>query len=99
MDPATQLGKSLDSRRSSGNSKKSLPVIGGRPSTEAVSPGENADSKPNSNTATRGGSPAGVHKPSNLREIETSGNSVSAERVVEDEDGTNVRKNDLLWGP
>jgi autophagy-related protein 11 len=99
MDPATQLGKSLDSRRSSGNSKKNVSVLGGRPSSEAISPGENADSKPNSNTATRGGSPANVHKPSNLREIETSGNSVSADRPVQDEDGTNVRKNDLLWGP
>jgi autophagy-related protein 11 len=99
MDPATQLGKSLDSRRSSGTSKKSVPVVGGRPSAEAVSPGENGDSKSNSNVATRGASPAGVHKPSNLRETETSGNSTSVDRLVEDEDAKNVRTNDLLWGP
>jgi autophagy-related protein 11 len=99
MDPATQLGKSLDSRRSSGNSKKSVPVVGGRQSAEAVSPGENVDTKPNSNTATRGPSPAGVHKPSNLRETESSGNSTSMDKLGQDEDGKNVRKNDLLWGP
>jgi autophagy-related protein 11 len=100
MDPATQLGKSLDSRRSSGNSRKSVPMVGGRPSAEAVSPGENADSKPNSNTATRGASPAGAHGPSHLRETETSGNGndTSAAGLLDDPDGTNVRK-DLLWGP
>jgi autophagy-related protein 11 len=100
MDPATQLGKSLDSRRSSGNSRKSVPVVGGRPSAEAVSPGENADSRPNSNTATRGASPAGAHGPSHLRETETSGNGndTSAAGLLDDPDGTNVRK-DLLWGP
>jgi len=96
IDPATQLGKSLDSRRSSGNSRKSVPVVGGRPSAEALSPAENADSNPSSNAATRGASPAGAHGPSHLRETETSGNGV--ERVVEDQDGMNVRK-DLLWGP
>jgi autophagy-related protein 11 len=100
MDPATQLGKSLDSRRSSGNSRKSVPMAGGRPSAEAGSPGENADSKPNSNTATRGASPAGAHGPSHLRETETSGNGndTSAAGLLDDPDGTNVRK-DLLWGP
>jgi autophagy-related protein 11 len=98
MDPATQLGKSLDSRRSSGTSKKSVPVVGGRPSGEALSPGENAESNPNSNAATRGASPAGAHGPSHLRETETSNNGTNASRLVEDQDGTNVRK-DLLWGP
>jgi autophagy-related protein 11 len=93
MDPATQLGKSLDSRRSSGTSRKSVPVIGGRPSAEALSPGEN----PDSNTATRGASPAGAHGPSHLRETETSNNGNGA-GVVEDQHGTNVR-NDQLWGP
>jgi autophagy-related protein 11 len=96
IDPATQLGKSLDSRRSSGTSRKSVPVIGFRAGAEASSPGENADSNPNSNTATRGASPAGAHGPSHLRETETSGNTSAA--VVDDLDGTNVRK-DLLWGP
>ncbi|KAH8732362.1 Taz1-interactin-like proteing factor 1 [Phaeosphaeriaceae sp. PMI808] len=96
MDPATQLGKSLDSRRSSGTSKKSMPVVGGRPSAEASSTGENIESHPNSTAATRGGSPAGTHGPSHLRETET--NDSSASRVVEDQDGSNVRK-DLLWGP
>ncbi|KAF2033734.1 hypothetical protein EK21DRAFT_58238 [Setomelanomma holmii] len=98
MDPATQLGISLDSRRSSGTSKKSVPIFGGRPSGEALSPGENAESKPNSNAATRGASPVGAHGPSHLRETETSNNGTSASRLVEDQDGTNVRK-DLLWGP
>lgn len=93
MDPATQLGKSLDSRRSSGTSRKSATVVGGRPSAEALSPGEN----PDSNTATRGASPAGAHGPSHLRETETSNNDSGA-GVVEDQDGTNVR-NDQLWGP
>lgn len=96
MDPATQLGKSLDSRRSSGTSKKSVPIVGGRPSGEALSPGEQADSNPGSNTATRGASPAGTHGPSHLRETETSANGV--ERHVEDHNGETVRK-DLLWGP
>lgn len=95
MDPATQLGKSLDSRRSSGTSKKSAPLAGGRPSGEALSPGENVDSNPNSNAATRGASPAGAHGPSHLRETETSNNGTS---TIEDQDGLNVRK-DLLWGP
>jgi autophagy-related protein 11 len=97
MDPATQLAKSLDSRRSSGTSKKSIPVVGGRPSAEALSPGENADSTPNSNAATRGASPAAAHGPSHLRETETS-NGTGADKFVEDTDGSNVRK-DLLWGP
>lgn len=97
MDPATQLGKSLDSRRSSGTSKKSIPVIGGgRGSNEALSPADHGDSNPNSNAATRGASPATAHGPSHLRETETSNGGV--ERVVEDQDGLNVRK-DLLWGP
>jgi autophagy-related protein 11 len=98
MDPALQLGKSLDSRRSSGNSKKSIPVVGGRPSTEALSPGEHAESGPNSTAATRGASPAGVRGPSQLRETENSGNSNGTSRPVEDLSGENVRK-DLLWGP
>ncbi|KAH7400572.1 autophagy-related protein 11-domain-containing protein [Phaeosphaeria sp. MPI-PUGE-AT-0046c] len=100
LDPATQLSKSLDSRRSSGTSKKSLPVVGGRPSGEALSPSENVDSGANSNTATRGASPAGGHGPSNLREFEASnnGSGPNTDRLVEDLDGLNVRK-DLLWGP
>ncbi|KAF2819092.1 hypothetical protein CC86DRAFT_336356 [Ophiobolus disseminans] len=96
VDPATQLGKSLDSRRSSGTSKKSIPVVGSRPSAEALSPGEHADSNPNSNAATRGASPAGTHGPSHLRETETSANGVS--QPAEDQEALNVRK-DLLWGP
>jgi autophagy-related protein 11 len=56
MDPAMQLGKSLDSRRSSGTSKKSAPIIGGRGSAEALSPAE----------------APGALGPSHLRETETS---------------------------
>jgi autophagy-related protein 11 len=89
MDPATQLGKSLDSRRSSGTSRKSVPIIGARGSAEALSPAEH----PDSNTATRGASPAGAHGPSHLRETETSVNG----NGTEDQNGSNVR--DLLWGP
>ena len=95
MDPATQLGKSLDSRRSSGTSRKSVPVVGGRLSGEALSPAEEG---PNSTVATRGASPAGGHGPSHLRETETSGNEAGVDRVVEDHNGDTVRK-DLLWGP
>jgi autophagy-related protein 11 len=95
LDPATQLGKSLDSRRSSGTSKKSAPLAGARRSAEALSPGENAESNPNSNTATRGASPAGVHKPSLLRGSSTGGNGTG---MVQDQEAINVRK-DLLWGP
>lgn len=95
LDPATQLGKSLDSRRSSGTSKKGVPAMGSRPSAEGLSPGEDA---PNSNTATRGASPVGTHGPSHLREAESSGNGTGVGRVVEDQNGDNVRK-DLLWGP
>ncbi len=95
MDPATQLGKSLDSRRSSGTSRKSVPVIGNRPSGEALSPGEEG---PSSNAATRGASPAGGHGPSHLRETETNENGAGVARPVEDQNGDTVRK-DLLWGP
>ncbi|KAF1921197.1 autophagy-related protein 11-domain-containing protein [Ampelomyces quisqualis] len=99
LDPATQLGKSLDSRRSSGTSRKSVSMIGFRAGAEPSSAGDNTDSNPNSNTATRGASPAGAHGPSHLRETETSGNTGTAvDKLVEDPDGTNVRK-DLLWGP
>jgi autophagy-related protein 11 len=89
MDPATQLGKSLDSRRSSGTSRKGTPIIGGRGSAEALSPAEN----PDSTAATRGASPAGAHGPSHLRETETSANNNGGE----DHNESNVR--DLLWGP
>ncbi|KAL5426644.1 hypothetical protein PMIN06_007108 [Paraphaeosphaeria minitans] len=72
-DPAKTLGKSLDSRRSSGTSRKSVLVVSHRNSTDvgdAV-----AESGPNSNNATRGASPAGGNGPgpSHLRESEASG--------------------------
>ncbi|USP73839.1 hypothetical protein yc1106_01113 [Curvularia clavata] len=95
MDPATQLGKSLDSRRSSGTSKKSAPLAGKNNSAEALSPGERPDSHPNSAAATRGGSPAGAHGPSHLRESHTNGTEV--DKTADDGNGGNVR--DLLWGP
>ncbi|KAL6706584.1 oligomeric, coiled-coil, peripheral membrane protein [Coniothyrium glycines] len=89
MDPALQLGKSLDSRRSSGNSKKSIPVVGGRTSTEALSPAEHGESGPNSTAGTRGASPAGAHGPSHLRETESSGIIRSGDRTVQDLSGDN----------
>jgi autophagy-related protein 11 len=89
LDPATQLGKSLDSRRSSGTSKKSAPLAGTRPSVDALSPAENPESNSNSNTATRGASPAGAHGPSHLRETSA---------PVQEADVLNVRS-DQLWGP
>ncbi|KAF2852890.1 Taz1-interactin-like proteing factor 1 [Plenodomus tracheiphilus IPT5] len=96
-DPATQLGKSLDSRRSSGTSSKKAPLVGiGRPSTEAHSPGEHPDSTANSNIATRGASPAGTHGPSHLRE--TSSTATVVQRQAEDQNGASVRQ-DQLWGP
>ncbi|KAL1656476.1 oligomeric, coiled-coil, peripheral membrane protein [Didymella pomorum] len=84
-DPAIQLGKSLDSRRSSGTSKKSIPVVGGRPSAERLNSSEAVESAANSNAATRGASPvatrgaspAATHGPSHLRE--TSTNTTGAE--------------------
>lgn len=92
MDPATQLGKSLDSRRSSGTSKKSAPLVGiSRNSAEALSPSE----RPDSASATRGASPAGTHGPSHLRETSTNGSGPA--KAVDDGNGGNVR--DLLWGP
>jgi autophagy-related protein 11 len=93
-DPATQLGKSLDSRRSSGTSKRSVPVIGTQPSAERHPSTENLESSTNSNVATRGASPAG-HGPSHLRNTE---NSEGGNRSLEDQDGHNVRQ-DQLWGP
>jgi len=93
-DPAKTLGKSLDSRRSSGNSKKSVPVVGNRNSTDITAQGEAVESGPNSNTATRGASPAAGPGPSHLRESEASGPSV--DRLLEGQE--EVRK-DLLWGP
>lgn len=92
-DPAIQLGKSLDSRRSSGTSKKSIPVVGVRPSAERLNSSEAIESGTNSNTATRGASPAGAHGPSHLRETAT--NTVDIDR---EQNGTNVRQ-DQLWGP
>jgi autophagy-related protein 11 len=90
LDPATQLGKSLDSRRSSGTSKKSAPLAGG-----PLSPAE----QPDSNTATRGASPVG---PSHLRESSISNGAAPAASKPTAENshnasGSNVR--DLLWGP
>ncbi|PSN66704.1 hypothetical protein BS50DRAFT_600381 [Corynespora cassiicola Philippines] len=100
-DPAKQLGKSLDSRRSSGTSRKSVPVVGGggQTSAESFRQGEHPDSGPNSNAATRGASPAGAGTggsgpgPSHLRE---SSEANTTERLLEGQD--EVRK-DLMWGP
>lgn len=92
-DPAIQLGKSLDSRRSSGTSKKSIPVVGARPSAERLTSSEAIESGANSNTATRGASPAATHGPSHLRETSTNTAAVEA-----DQNGVNVRQ-DQLWGP
>ncbi|KAF2799566.1 hypothetical protein K505DRAFT_230797 [Melanomma pulvis-pyrius CBS 109.77] len=94
-DPAKTLGKSLDSRRSSGTSRKSVPVVS-RNSNEIVPTGENAESGANSTAATRGASPAGGPGPSHLRESEASGDASTVERLLEGQD--EVRK-DLLWGP
>lgn len=102
-DPAKTLGKSLDSRRSSGNSKKSAPLAGARGSNETLPQGDNAELGSTSNTATRGASPAaGVASgsgpgPSHLRE-----SAVTAETAASGGGGAaghdEVRK-DLLWGP
>ncbi|KAF2007095.1 hypothetical protein P154DRAFT_558996 [Amniculicola lignicola CBS 123094] len=81
-DPAKTLGKSLDSRRSSGTSRKSVPVgAGNRNSMEipASAAGENLDSGPSSTPAIRGASPAGQTGgpgPSHLRESHTTGDAV-----------------------
>ncbi|KAF2644987.1 hypothetical protein P280DRAFT_391243 [Massarina eburnea CBS 473.64] len=89
-DPAKTLGKSLDSRRSSGSGKKSTPLLGARNnSTDVLPQGDAVESRPSS-TATRGVSPTGGPGPSNLRESAATANADIA--------GDEVRK-DLLWGP
>jgi autophagy-related protein 11 len=93
-DPAKTLNKSLDSRRSSGTSRKSAPLVGTRNSTEVLSQAaEDADSGPTSNTATRGASPITRPGPSHLRESQDAG---GVDKLLEGQD--EVRK-DLLWGP
>ncbi|KAL1610279.1 oligomeric, coiled-coil, peripheral membrane protein [Paraconiothyrium brasiliense] len=95
-DPAKTLGKSLDSRRSSGTSRKSVPV-GGAGNRNSMDAGDAAvDSGLNSNTATRGASPAAGPGPSHLRVSEASG-PTSVDRLLE-EQHYQVRK-DHLWGP
>lgn len=91
-DPAIQLGKSLDSRRSSATSKKSIPVVGGRPSAERLNSSDAIESGATSTAATRGASPAATHGPSHLRETSTSADG------EEEQNGVNVRQ-DQLWGP
>ncbi|KAH7139400.1 autophagy-related protein 11-domain-containing protein [Dendryphion nanum] len=100
-DPAKTLGKSLDSRRSSGTSRNSVHIVGGRTSTDAFAAGEaQPDSGPNSTVATRGGSPSGHQGPgpSHLRESEGVAGPSNVDRLLRDQDGDEVRK-DLLWGP
>ncbi|CAI6340463.1 unnamed protein product [Periconia digitata] len=80
-DPAKTLGKSLDSRRSSGNSKKSAPLVGARNSTEILPQTDNTDSGPASNTATRGASPASGPGPSHLRESEVTAEAAATAAV------------------
>jgi autophagy-related protein 11 len=95
-DPAKTLGKSLDSRRSSGTSKKSIPAITNRHSSETMNaPGENAEAGSHSNVATRGGSPSSRPGPSQLRN-ESQGERSGVERLL---DGTDEVRKDLLWGP
>lgn len=96
-DPATQLGKSLETRRGSGTSNRKAPLVGGRPSIEALAPGERADSSSSSKDVTRVASPAGAHGPSRLRET-TEGSVSHVDRQAEDHNGASVRQ-DQLWGP
>lgn len=99
-DPATQLGKSLDSRRSSGTSSRKAAVASTRPQAETTlhSPSDPPDSSPHSTTATRGGSPANTnpHGPSHLRH--SSSTTHILDRQAEDQNGASVRQ-DQLWGP
>jgi autophagy-related protein 11 len=93
-DPAKTLGKSLDSRRSSGTSRKSAPLIGTRNSNEVLPQTDaSPDSGPSSNSATRGASPSTGPGPSHLRETQ---DAAGVDRLLEGQD--EVRK-DLLWGP
>lgn len=92
-DPAIQLGKSLDSRRSSSTSKKSIPVVGGRPSADRLNSSDAIESGATSTAATRGASPAATHGPSHLRESSTNNAGEEGEQ-----NGVNVRQ-DQLWGP
>ncbi|KAF1978344.1 Taz1-interactin-like proteing factor 1 [Bimuria novae-zelandiae CBS 107.79] len=98
-DPAKTLGKSLDSRRSSGTSRKSVPVVGGgNRNSMDVGDALAESGGPGSNAATRGASPAGMGGPgpSHLRESEASG-AASVDRL-RDVREYEVRK-DHLWGP
>lgn len=95
-DPAKTLGKSLDSRRSSGTSRKSIPAVTNRNSSEAMNAsGENGETGPHSNVATRGASPSARPGPSQLRN-ETQGERSGIEGLL---DGTDEVRKDLLWGP
>ncbi|KAF2464702.1 uncharacterized protein BDR25DRAFT_241836 [Lindgomyces ingoldianus] len=96
-DPAKQLGKSLDSRRSSGTSRKSVPIFGSRGSNEAIASIENPESGLNSTAATRGASPATGPGPSHLRESSSGGGANS--RVDQLLEGQEEVRKDLLWGP
>lgn len=94
-DPAKTLGKSLDSRRSSGTSRKSVPVVGAQTSTEVLTGGDSqADSGPNSTTATRGASPSGHQGPgpSHLREIEAISGPSNVDKLLRDHDGDEVQR-------
>jgi autophagy-related protein 11 len=109
--PTKTLNKSLDSRRSSANSRKSVPTPTGRQgSSEAVSLAEGADSadghnsaNPTTSSLALGTSPNSTGPgPSHLRShTETEASASSAQPAPERsriQEADEVRK-DLLWGP
>ena len=113
-DPAKTLGKSLDSRRSSGTSKKSIPAILNRGSSEAMNASANAattatetqESVSQNQVAGRGISPSN-RAPPGPSQLRNSGLAESGEREDESAganverllDGTDQVRKDLLWGP
>lgn len=75
-DPVKQIGDSLHSRRGSGASGKSVPVVGNRTSTDVLALDEQTEEVQNSNAPTRGATLADRPGPSDSGEAKASGRTV-----------------------
>jgi autophagy-related protein 11 len=97
-DPTKSLNKSLDSRRSSANSRKGVPVAitSKNGSSEAVA----IDTAEGSNTAGRGTSPGTAGPgPSHLRTESQALGSRAGGLAIDGADKADEVRKDLLWGP
>jgi autophagy-related protein 11 len=97
-DPTKSLNKSLDSRRSSANSRKGVPVAitPKNGSSEAVA----TDTAEGSNTAGRGTSPSTTGPgPSHLRTESQASGSRAGGLAIDGADKADEVRKDLLWGP